>query len=923
MRLARLLPLFVVLLIVSCFSAQAEGPVDGPQASSGQAQDATVTPGESPGPRSESSFKAEIAGRVSPTELELAPHDLQPMAALPKTEDFEGSWPNDWQLLATEAKYWGPNECLAYGGSYDGWPARFDGTGYPSHTNPPACTVPSGYPLNFQSVMVYGPLSTVGATSGAVDFKALIDTELGYDWGGVIAKTGGNCTDFPGTYNGPIRSGDWGGWIDWSEDLADFSGVGNLLGQANVCIAFLFWSDVIISDYPGFFLDNIDISIDTGPPPEGCWTGGPPLAAGADVPALEPSSEEGEDIGVREATPLRATDESAPGELIVKFAPGVSRGAREAVVRHEGAALSRHLLVPGYALVHVPPGKEEQFLARLEANPNVEMAEPNAIRRVTFVPNDTYYSYQWHMPQIQMEQAWDVASGSGVVVAVIDTGVAYENYAGFAQAPDLAGTAFTPGCDFVNNDYHPNDDAGHGTHVAGTIAQTTNNSLGVAGVAYGATIMPVKVLDSAGSGTVADEVEAIMWATDYGADVINLSLGGGYASAEEAAINYALSNGVVVVAAAGNESASSLSCPACYPGVIAVGATDYNRNRAPYSNYGCGVSGHCLDVVAPGGDTSADENGDTYVDGVLQQTFEFACLGGLPDFTTFVYCFWQGTSMASPHVAGAAALLLDANPGLTVQQVGDCLRDTTLDRGAPGYDTVYGHGLIQVRDALDSCGDYDGDGVPNDVDNCPDDYNPGQEDNESDGIGDVCDPDDDNDTVLDGDDNCPDDANTGQEDTDGDGLGDACDDDDDNDLMPDTYEQAHACLDPLLADGKENADGDELRNYPEMVVGTAPCVADPELALDSDADGWSDGKERYIGTDPDDDCPDDTSDDAWPPDQKNDGNVNILDVVKYRLKLEFRGYPYDPRYDLKADVNVNILDIVLYRPVILTSCTNP
>jgi uncharacterized repeat protein (TIGR01451 family) len=215
---------------------------------------------ESPGPRLESSFQAEIGGPVSASQLELAPRDVQPMAALPKAENFEGSWPNDWQLLATEARYWGPNECLAYAGSYDGWPARFDGTGYCSHTNPPTCTIPSGYPDDFMSLMVYGPFSTVGAKAGTVQLRALIDTEPEYDWGGVMAKAGStDCTDLAG-YDGPIRSGDWGGWIDWSEDLADFPAVGDLLDQANVCIAFVFLSDAIISNYPGFFLDNINIS---------------------------------------------------------------------------------------------------------------------------------------------------------------------------------------------------------------------------------------------------------------------------------------------------------------------------------------------------------------------------------------------------------------------------------------------------------------------------------------------------------------------------------------------------------------------------------------------------------------------------------------------------------------------------------------
>ena len=216
-------------------------------------------------PRSQSSYQEEAAKHAPQAELELAPHDPQPMVALPKTEGFEGPWPNDWALLATEAKYWGPNECLAYQGSYDGWPARFDGDGYPSHTDPPACTAPAGYPYDFQSFMVYGPFSTVGAALGAVDFKALIDTETGYDWGGVIAKAGSaDCTDLAG-YDGPLSSGNSGGWIDWSEDLSNFSFVGNLLGQANVCIAFLFLSDSSITDV-GFFLDNINIwtSVDGG-----------------------------------------------------------------------------------------------------------------------------------------------------------------------------------------------------------------------------------------------------------------------------------------------------------------------------------------------------------------------------------------------------------------------------------------------------------------------------------------------------------------------------------------------------------------------------------------------------------------------------------------------------------------------------------
>ncbi len=226
---------------------------------------------QTPGPGSQSSFQAEAAKRALPAELEIsARRDSQAAVALPKSEDFEGAWPNNWQLLSTDPMYWGPNQCLAYGGSYDGWSARFDGSGYPSHTDYPTCANHAGYPNDFLSAMVYGPFSTVGASSGAVDSKVLINTELGVDVAGVIAKGSNSpidCTELFIDYDGEVRSGNWGGWIDWTEDLASFSYVGNLLGYQYVCVAFLFWSDSTANNYPGFFLDNISISTGDGPTP--------------------------------------------------------------------------------------------------------------------------------------------------------------------------------------------------------------------------------------------------------------------------------------------------------------------------------------------------------------------------------------------------------------------------------------------------------------------------------------------------------------------------------------------------------------------------------------------------------------------------------------------------------------------------------
>jgi serine protease len=277
-------------------------------------------------------------------------------------------------------------------------------------------------------------------------------------------------------------------------------------------------------------------------------------------------------------------------------------------------------------------------------DPYVEYAEPNYIARALFTPNDQYFPLQWNLDNqnLQMQSAWDITKGSsGVVVAVVDTGVAYENYTQsslfggtkqYFKAPDLANTTFVAGYDYVNRDTHPNDDEGHGTHVAGTIAQSTNNAIGVAGIAHNTSIMPVKVLAADGSGTYANVSSGIRWAADNGAKVINLSLGGSSGSSTLLnALQYAYNKGVTIVCAAGNDGASSLSYPAAYDQYcIAVGATRLDQQRAWYSNYG-----NSLDVVAPGGDNGVDQNGDSYADGILQQTFAQG------EYGNFAYYFYQ------------------------------------------------------------------------------------------------------------------------------------------------------------------------------------------------------------------------------------------------------------------------------------------
>ncbi|PSO50330.1 MAG: peptidase S8 [Cyanobacteria bacterium QH_8_48_120] len=261
-----------------------------------------------------------------------------------------------------------------------------------------------------------------------------------------------------------------------------------------------------------------------------------------------------------------------------------------------------------------------------------EFIEPNYIYQQLEVPNDPDYAKQWNLRSINLEQAWDDTKGSGITVAVIDTGI--------TQVPDLKQTKFVKGYNFVNDGIDATDDVGHGTHVAGTIAQSTNNNYGVAGIAYEANLMPIKVLGAGGGGTVADIAEAIRFAANHDADVINMSLGGaGESKLMKEAIDYANNKGVVVIAAAGNANRNAAAYPARYPRVIGVSALDPADGKAPYSNFGAGV-----DISAPGGSQAGKILQNTINSPTKQPTF----------------AGYQGTSMAAPHVAGVAALVKSA-----------------------------------------------------------------------------------------------------------------------------------------------------------------------------------------------------------------------------------------------------------------------
>jgi serine protease len=412
--------------------------------------------------------------------------------------------------------------------------------------------------------------------------------------------------------------------------------------------------------------------------------------------------------GVAQEMSDAATAATDPDDVLVDLKDDASPATIAAIERDLGIALvlvSDESYNERFYRAHVDPARRDAILAALSQRPEVEIAEPDAEYSLSpsevieapatttweGFPNDPQYKFQWHMRQIKMPEAWKLADGKGVIVAVLDTGVGYEDYGKFHVLPDLKGIEFVKPYDFVNNTKHAGDDHGHGSHVTGSIAQVTNNGIGVTGVAMNVKIMPLKVLSAGGSGSVAGIADAIRYAADNGAKVINMSLGGAFPSSVlKKAVAYAHGKGVTVICAAGNESRNKVGYPAAYPGAVAVAATQYDENTTFYSNYGKDI-----DIAAPGGNTRVDQNGDGMPDGVLQNTIEI----GNP--AKDGYYGYMGTSMAAPHAAGVAALVV--GEGVTdPDMVEKILKDTARKpKNAKDYTTdKYGAGIIDAPAAV-------------------------------------------------------------------------------------------------------------------------------------------------------------------------------------------------------------------------------
>ncbi|MGZ4201128.1 MAG: S8 family serine peptidase, partial [Thermoleophilaceae bacterium] len=420
-------------------------------------------------------------------------------------------------------------------------------------------------------------------------------------------------------------------------------------------------------------------------------------------------------------------------EIIVKRDDGLSAAQRSDVRRDANGSLVSMMRLPHTEVLRVPQGHLVEALRELNADPRVAYAEPNApLHALTL---DPLFSSQWSLLApggsaggINALGAWAQSTGSGVTVAVTDTGVNF-------TSPDLSAQLASGAWAFAGGDTTPDDQNGHGSHVSGIIAAVPDNNVGIAGIAPGAKLLEVEVLDGSGSGSEVSVADGFDYAGAQGARIVNASLGG---SGTSATIDAAMAShpNTLYVVAAGNDSSDNdiypdTPCSSTLANVLCVGATTQTDQMANFSNYGR----QSVDLFAPG-------------------------VGIYSDWWDNSWPSESGTSMATPEVAAAAALVLAANPSLTTDELKQVLMDSVDQLPWAASRSVSGGRLNAMKAVVLGAptGDVDNDGVTNAADNCVSDYNPTQSDVDHDGIGDVCDPDQmdgDGDGIGNARDNCP------------------------------------------------------------------------------------------------------------------------------------------------------------------------
>lgn len=398
------------------------------------------------------------------------------------------------------------------------------------------------------------------------------------------------------------------------------------------------------------------------------------------------------------------------GEIIVKFREGIPQASVQSLLLAEEVSILDEMDNLGLMLLSVPEGRELEKIEELKRNPLVEYAEPNRVVQIAdttavefhynlcapdVIPNDPHYAGQWNLPRIEAPAAWDITTGSSeVVIAFVDSGVDLDHpelrdkiWTNPGEIPgngiDDDGNGYVDdvhGWDFVNWHGEPQDDYWHGTFVSSIAAAMTNNGDGMAGVSWGAKIMPVKAMDEGFDSRIWNLTGAIQYAADNGAKIINLSwqlTGSDYPQALQTAVSYAHSKGALVVAAAGDSFTNTYKYPASLDHVVSVAATDCDDGHPEFSTYNDKV-----DVAAPG----------VYILGVYcwSESGEWKC----------GYGRLSSTHVAAAHVSGLAALIWSVNPTLTNDEVESIIESTAVDLGEPGRDGYFGHGRIDASAAV-------------------------------------------------------------------------------------------------------------------------------------------------------------------------------------------------------------------------------